>query len=138
MKIIMIRTALVSLLLAVLLTGCEEQALQAVGQLESDRIELVAEFSEPIIAIQALEGDSLDVGSLVLSQDSSRIDISIEEARANIRRIEAILAEQLSGPRIKTIDPIYALCTFDVIYNKDSYNRLMLPTVAYSQYNHYY
>jgi len=87
-----------------LLAGCEEQPLQAVGQLESDRVELVAEFSEVITAIEVVEGDSLFAGAVVLQQDTARIDIRIEEAQANIQRIEAILAEQNSGPRVETID----------------------------------
>ncbi len=93
-----------SLSLLLLLAGCEEQALQAVGQLESDRIELVAEYSEVITAINIKEGDIIEAGMVLLQQDSARIDIKIEEASANIRRIEAILAEQISGPRVETID----------------------------------
>lgn len=87
-----------------LLASCEEQPLQAVGQLESDRIELVAEFSEVITTINVTEGDSIQAGAIVLGQDTARIDLRIEEAQANIRRIEAVLAEQLSGPRTETID----------------------------------
>lgn len=87
-----------------LLASCEEQPLQAVGQLESDRIELVAEFSEVITSINVKEGDSILAGTAVLEQDTARIDLRIEEAQANIRRIEAVLAEQVSGPRRETID----------------------------------
>lgn len=94
---------LVLLSLLSLLVACEEPPLQAVGQLESDRIELVAEFSETITAIEVIEGDALEVGALVIRQDTSRIDIRITEAEANVARIEAILAEQLSGPRTETI-----------------------------------
>ena len=78
--------------------------MQALGQLESDRIELVAEFSEVITAIEVIEGDVIAPGAIVVRQDSDRVDIRIEEARASIRRIEAILAEQISGPRVETID----------------------------------
>lgn len=100
-----------SLSLIVILTGCEEQPLQAVGQLESDRIELVAEFSEPIVSIAVTEGDELSVGALLLQQDSSRVDIRIQEAQANIQRIEAVLAEQISGPRVESIDAARANLT---------------------------
>lgn len=93
-----------SLSMLTVLMSCEEQPLQAVGQLESDRIELVAEFSEPIINIAVTEGDALGLGALVLQQDTSRVDIQLQEAQANIERIEAVLAEQISGPRIETID----------------------------------
>lgn len=100
-----------SLSLIVILTGCEEQPVQAVGQLESDRIELVAEFSEPIVSIAVTEGDELSVGALLLQQDSSRVDIRIQEAQANIQRIEAVLAEQISGPRVESIDAARANLT---------------------------
>jgi HlyD family secretion protein len=90
--------------LLLLLVACEEAPLQAVGQLESDRIELVAEFSETITSIGVTEGDSIAAGTLVLHQDTARIDLRIEGSLANIRRIEAVLAEQVSGPRKQTID----------------------------------
>ena len=100
-----------SLCMIVILTGCEEQPLQAVGQLESDRIELVAEFSEPIVSIAVTEGDELSAGAVLLQQDSSRVDIRIREAQANIQRIEAVLAEQISGPRSESIDAARANLT---------------------------
>lgn len=112
----------IGVLLLIFLSGCEEQPLQAVGQLESDRIELVAEFNEPIIAIQVTEGDALSTGMVLLQQDSSRVQIRIEEAQANIARIEAILAEQRSGPRTETIDAARANLKAAVI-ERDFRNR---------------
>jgi HlyD family secretion protein len=100
----MIKVRILVLPLFFLLASCEEQPLQAVGQLESDRIELVAEFSEVITSINVTEGDSIQAGAIVLEQDTTRIDLRIEESKANIRRIEAVLAEQMSGPRTETID----------------------------------
>lgn len=97
------RQKLIMLPLLALLASCEEAPLQALGQLESDRVELVAEFSEVITAIDVVEGMALSAGTVVIHQDSARVDIRIEEARANMRRIEAVLAEQLSGPRSETI-----------------------------------
>lgn len=90
--------------LLALMVSCEELPLQAVGQLESDRIELVAEYDEVITAINVREGDSVQAGSILMQQDSARIDIRVREAQANIERIEAILAEQISGPRKEVID----------------------------------
>ena len=86
------------------LSGCEEPPLQAYGQLESDRVEVVAESNEPIVEIASLEGDTLAAGALILRQDTARLDIRIREARANIARIEALLEEQVNGPRIETIE----------------------------------
>lgn len=86
------------------LSGCEEPPLQAYGQLESDRVEVVAESNEPIVEIASLEGDTLAAGALILRQDTARLDIRIREAQANIARIEALLEEQVNGPRIETIE----------------------------------
>ena len=100
----MIKFRILVLPLFFLLASCEGQPLEAVGQLESDRIELVAEFSEVITSINVTEGDGIQAGASVLEQDTTRIDLRIEESQANIRRIEAVLAEQVSGPRTETID----------------------------------
>lgn len=86
------------------LTGCEDPPLQAYGQLESDRVEVVAESNEPIIEIASLEGDALAAGAPILRQDTARLDIRIREAQANIARIEALLEEQVNGPRVETIE----------------------------------
>ncbi len=80
----------------------------AVGQLESDRVEIIAESNEPIISIPVLEGDSLNLGGIILRQDTNRLDIKIREAEANIERIQAILDEQIAGPRIEIIDAMKA------------------------------
>ena len=43
------------------------------------------------------------MGDTVLTQNDERITARLQEASANIRRIEAALAEQLQGPRVETI-----------------------------------
>ena len=94
----------IALLSPLSLTGCEEPPLQAFGQLESDRVEVVAESNEPIVEIAVLEGDALTVGALLLRQDTARLDIRVRESEANIARIEAVLEEQVNGPRVETIE----------------------------------
>jgi HlyD family secretion protein len=92
------------LCLGLFLAACEEQPLLAVGQLESDRVEIITESNEAITEITVTEGDSLQAGQTILQQDASRLQLRIEEAQANIMRIEAQLQEQLNGPRQETID----------------------------------
>ena len=87
----------------VALAGCEQRPVGAVGQLVSDRIELTAEFSEPIVAINVLEGQLVEPGKILLQQNDQRIAARLEEAQANIARIEALHAEQIQGPRTETI-----------------------------------
>lgn len=91
------------LLLTVSLGACEEDVLQAVGQLESDRLEIVAESSEPIVEIPVTEGEELAAGQLLLRQDTSRLEIRRREAEAAIANLEARLREQRNGPREETI-----------------------------------
>lgn len=93
--------ALLTLMLTLL--ACEDRSLIAVGQLESDRVELVAEFAEPITAIAVTEGDILQVGDEIVRQSTARIDIQITEAEANIARLQALLDEQVNGVRPETI-----------------------------------
>ena len=100
----MFKPLLTGVVLSVLLLSCDEEPLRALGQLESDRIELVAEVTEPIVAILITEGQQLEPGQLLLRQDSGRVELRITEARINIARVEAVLAEQISGPRPQQID----------------------------------
>jgi len=93
----------VPLCLGLFLAACEEQPLVAVGQLESDRVEIITESNEPITGIVAVEGDSLQRGETILRQDAARLQLRIDEAQASIKRIEAQLQEQLNGPREETI-----------------------------------
>ncbi len=81
-----------------LLVGCQEQQLIAVGQLESERIELVAEYAEPIMAIEVTEGEAAELGEIVLTQSTERVDIQLAEAQANVERLQNLLREQLNGP----------------------------------------
>jgi len=90
-------------LLSVLLAACEEAPLLAVGQLESDRVELVAESNEPITTIGVTEGDSLQAGDSLLAQDVTRIQIRRAELQAVIDHQQAVLRELENGPRQETI-----------------------------------
>ena len=99
------RVLLVSLLL---LTACEEQPLLAVGQLESDRVELIAEYAETIVAIEVTEGDMLQPGALVLRQNAEKIENQIVEITAHIERLQALLQEQLNGPTPERIAVVEA------------------------------
>lgn len=98
----MIRTY-IAVLLFVGLVSCEEAPLQAVGMLQSDRLELLVEYAEPIESIVVREGDRVQAGDIVLTQNSERMHLRLREAEANVARISALLAEQEAGPRVETI-----------------------------------
>lgn len=98
----MIRLMLISLV-AMSLAACEETPLQAVGQLQSDRVELIVESSEPIVDIAVTEGDELAVNDTVLNQDDERLQIRKAELQATLNRQQAVLKELENGPRQETI-----------------------------------
>lgn len=94
--------ALVALLL--LAAGCSDtENDEVVGQLESERIELSAEFAEPITERLVREGERVDAGQLLIRQNALRIEARIDEVRALTSQAEARLAEMIRGPREERI-----------------------------------
>lgn len=88
-----------------LLPGCDNgPELTAVGLLEWDRVELIAETNEPIIEVIAREGDKLSAGAVILRQDARRVQAQLEEAEAAQAQAEARLAELKRGPREERIN----------------------------------
>ncbi len=100
------RTISLSVSLTMLtLVACDSQDAnhRLVGQLESDRIEITAEVSEPIIERAVIEGQSADTGQLLITQDTSRIEAKIAEAKASELQARARLDELIRGPRRELI-----------------------------------
>jgi len=75
----------------------------AVGELASDRIELVAEVNEPILEILVAEGEAVTAGQLILRQDDTRTSARLREAEAAVGQARARLDELLRGPRQEQI-----------------------------------
>jgi HlyD family secretion protein len=76
---------------------------RSVGQLESDRIELTAEFAEPILVRKVVEGQTVTRGDVLIEQDSSRIEATITEAAAALSQSRARQDELIRGPRREQI-----------------------------------
>ena len=85
--------------------ACDSQEAnqRIVGQLESDRIEITAEVSEPIIERAVIEGQEVVAGDALISQDTSRIESRIAEAKASEMQARARLDELIRGPRKELI-----------------------------------
>lgn len=83
--------------------GRPDETPRAVGMLESDRIEIVAEFFEPIIGRAVREGDSVQAGQILLSQDPARAEARVEAQEARLAGARARLAELTRGPRREQI-----------------------------------
>ncbi|MEJ2515362.1 MAG: HlyD family efflux transporter periplasmic adaptor subunit [Gammaproteobacteria bacterium] len=94
-----------AILLAVALAGCggEGNGLPAVGTLERDRIEVVAEARETLVEVPVSEGDAVKAGDTVARQDDTRQQAIVARARAARDRAEARLAELVRGPRSEDI-----------------------------------
>ncbi len=88
-----------------LLAACDSQNAnqRIVGQLESDRIEITAEVSEPIIERPVIEGQEVKAGTLLIRQDPARIESRIDEAKAAELQARARLDELIRGPRKELI-----------------------------------
>lgn len=87
------------------LAGCDETDVRqlAVGQLASDRIELVSEVGEPIVAIEVAEGVAVARGDVLVRLDTARATARLDEASAALDQANARLAELTRGPRSEQI-----------------------------------
>jgi len=90
---------------AVSLAACEDSDNLniVVGELASDRIELIAEVNEPIVEVAVVEGDPVVAGQLVLRQDDTRASARLREAEAAVGQARARLDELVRGPRQEKI-----------------------------------
>jgi HlyD family secretion protein len=97
--------ALTSILVVSLLVACDgaNDEQRIVGQLESDRVEISAEVSEPILERKVIEGQTVERGQLLIQQDTSRIETAIMEAKAYELQTRARLDELIRGPRKEEI-----------------------------------
>ena len=81
----------------------EDNLNVVVGELASDRIELIAEVNEPILEIPVAEGEAVMAGQLVLRQDATRASARLREAEAAVGEARARLDELVRGPRQEQI-----------------------------------
>ncbi len=98
-------TRILSLAAILTLTACEsaDNLNRAVGELASDRIELTAEFNEPITEIVVDEGSSVLSGQALLRQNDDRAKSRLAEAEAVFLQSKARMDELIRGPRSEKI-----------------------------------
>lgn len=94
---------LILALTALAACGDGENPNLAVGTLASDRIELTAETSEPIVAVNVAEGDRVTDGQALVQQDARRATARLGEAEAALAQLQARLDELVRGPRAELI-----------------------------------
>jgi HlyD family secretion protein len=92
--------------LAIVLCSCtaDDTPQRLVGQMESDRVEIVAETSEPIVERAVIEGQSVIAGQVLIVQDTTRVESRVAEAEAQLAQVQARLDELTRGPRREQIE----------------------------------
>jgi HlyD family secretion protein len=103
MRALVVAAAGLFALLALAACGDGEADRTAVGTLERDRIELIAEAQEPIIEIPVREGQSVREGDLLVRHDGGRLAAQVAGAESARDRAAARLAELVRGPREERI-----------------------------------
>lgn len=88
---------------ALTLAGCADEAPQALGTLEYDRIALPAPAAERIVSIAVREGDRVQAGALVMTLEPVRIAAQTEAAQAQADAQREALAELEAGTRVEQI-----------------------------------
>jgi len=96
-------TLIATTLIAMAGCGSAESPYRVVGELTSDRIEITAETSEPITAIDVSEGAAVTAGQVLVEQDATRATARLAEAEAALRQLQARLDELVRGPRQEQI-----------------------------------
>ena len=91
--------------IALLLASCDttESPLPAVGTLERDRVELIAEANEPIVEIAVAEGQAIERDQLMVRLDAAYHEARLAASVAALERAQQRLAELVRGPRAERI-----------------------------------
>ena len=116
-------------LVACALAACSpsDDSNRVVGELASDRIELTAEFSEPIVEIIVAEGETVISGQKLLQQNDARATARLADAEALYLQSKARLDEMLRGPRSETITAARATvegATQDLNFRQSEHSRI--------------
>jgi len=118
-----------TLLAACALIACSpaDDINRVVGELASDRIELTAEFSEPIIEIIVAEGEAVISGQKLLRQNNARATARLADAEAQYLQSKARMDEMLRGPRSEQITAARATvegATQDLDFRQSEHSRI--------------
>ena len=98
-----------------------------VGELASDRIELTAENSEPVIEILVAEGETVKADQVLMRQDTARARDRLAESDAALGQVQARLDELVRGPRSEQISAARANvegATDELTFRRADYTRV--------------
>jgi HlyD family secretion protein len=86
--------------------GCEraDHGVEALGTLERDRLELVAESNERLVELPVAEGDRVAQGALLARQEAGTMEPRLAQGRATLAEAERRRDELIEGPRARELD----------------------------------
>jgi HlyD family secretion protein len=117
-----------SLACVLIISACDSSSNhdRIVGELASDRIELTAENSEPVIEILVSEGEAVKANQVLMRQDTSRAKARLAESDAALAQAQARLDELVRGPRSEQISAARANmegATDELAFRRADYTR---------------
>src|SRR3546814_13103287 len=80
------------------LAGCRDDAPQALGTLEYDRVTLPALVAERIVSIDVREGQRVEAGAALLTLATTRTEAQAQAAHAPARPLPEALAQLQASP----------------------------------------
>lgn len=100
------KAQIIFVLLSLALFGCTDSDVdvEAAGQLESPRIELVAQVAETLTRRDLLEGARVQPGEMIFELDDTLAIARLEEAQARIFETRSALDELLEGTRVEQLE----------------------------------
>ncbi len=112
-----------------MITACDSSSNddRVVGELASDRIELTAENSEPVVEILVFEGETVTVDQVLMRQDTARAKARLAESDAALGQAQARLDELVRGPRSEQISAARANvegATDELTFRRADYTRV--------------
>jgi len=91
------------IVLPLLLAACADEAPQALGTLEFDRITLPAPVAEKIVRIDVREGQQVAAGAPLMRLELTRTESQLAAAKAQTQQARDALQELKAGPRVEDI-----------------------------------
>lgn len=93
--------------------GCEraDYGVEALGTLERDRLELIAESNERLVELPVEEGDRVAQGTLLARQEAGTMEPRLAQSRATLAEAQRRRDELIEGPRARELDE--ARATYD-------------------------
>ena len=124
-----LHSQLAAMAFVLMISACDSSSNddRVVGELASDRIELTAENSEPVVEILVSEGETVMADQVLMRQDTARAKARLAESDAALGQAQARLDELVRGPRSEQISAARANvegATDELTFRRADYTRI--------------